>query len=192
MAGLGVLFISDQDSDTALDGFRALGIASENEERLAEGWRFFLDASGIGDKQPGVLEQVDKVGVVQRFDERNAVVACGSAATQFGLGGGADVGIGMNGEDGGDVVVLADEVAQRAQVLAHDSAKALAAVRGENDELLAGGKLQELGGSGRGLGVFQDELQGIDNWVTGDEDAGFGNALGEQGGAVSGCRGEVV
>jgi hypothetical protein len=77
-------------------------------------------------------------------------------------------------------------------MLAHDTAKAFAAVRGENNELLAGGELQEFGGSGRGLGVFQDELQGIDDWVAGDEDSGFENPFGEEGGTVSGGGCEVV
>jgi hypothetical protein len=157
-----------------------------------ESWRFFLNATGIGNEQPGVLEQVNEVGVVEGFDEMKTIVACGSPTTQFGFGGGAHVGIGMNGEDGGDIVVLADKVAQSAQVLAHDPAKAFAAVSGENDELLAGGELQKFGGSGRRFGVFQDELQGIDDRIACDENAGFGNAFGEQGGSVSrgGC--EVV
>src|SRR5882724_2258234 len=63
---------------------------------------------------------------------------------------------------------------------------------GENDELLASGELQKFGGSDRRLGVLKDKLQGIDDRVASDEDAGFGNAFGEQSGAVSRCRGEVI
>ena len=64
-------------------------------------------------------------------------------------------------------------------MLAHDPAKAFAAMGGENDELLASGELQKFGGSDRRLGVLKDKLQGIDDRVASDEDAGFWNAFGE-------------
>jgi len=172
--------VAYQDGDAGFDGFGALGIATENEQWLAERWRFFLNAAGIGDEQPGVLEQVDKIWIIQRLDQMNAILP-----TQLGFCGGADVGIGMNGEDGGDIIMLADKVTERSQVLAHDFAKAFAAVRGEDDELFAGGELQEFGGSGRRLSVLQDELERIDDRISRDEDDGFGDAFGEQRGAVS-------
>src|SRR6267154_2408603 len=56
--------VAYQDCHAGFDGFGALGIASENEQRLAEGWRFFLNAAGIGDEQPSVLEQVDKIWII--------------------------------------------------------------------------------------------------------------------------------
>jgi len=103
---LGPGILPDQDGDAGLNSFRAFRVAAEDEERLAERWRFFLNATGIGDEQPGVLEQVDEVGVVQGFDEMKAFLT-----SQLRFSGGADVGIRMNGEYGGDVVVLADKVA---------------------------------------------------------------------------------
>ena len=107
--GPGLLLIPDEYGDAGGDRFRALGVASENEQRLVKRWGFFLNATGIGNEQPGVLEQVNEIGIVERFDEMNAILAA-----QFGFGGGADVGIGMNGEDSGNIVVLAHEVAQGA------------------------------------------------------------------------------
>src|SRR5882724_1460269 len=98
--------VAYQDGDAGFYGFGALGIATENEQWLAERWRFFLNAAGIGDEQPRVLEQVNEVGVVQGFDEMKAFLT-----SQLRFSGGADVGIRMNGEYGGDVVVLADKVA---------------------------------------------------------------------------------
>ncbi|KPW52018.1 hypothetical protein ALO86_100988 [Pseudomonas syringae pv. berberidis] len=51
------------------DGFRTLGDIAHDQHRLAQRWRFFLHAPGVGEDDVGTLHQAHERQVVQRLDQ---------------------------------------------------------------------------------------------------------------------------
>ena len=57
------------------DGFGAFGGVAHDQDRFAQGRRFFLDTTGISDDQAGAIHQVDERQVIQGFDEMDAFLS---------------------------------------------------------------------------------------------------------------------
>ena len=55
----------------SFDGCGAFGFGAENQDGLAEGGGFFLDAAGIGDDQLGAAHEVHERDVGQGIEQRD-------------------------------------------------------------------------------------------------------------------------
>lgn len=176
---------SDEDGGACLDGFLAFGFVAHDEDGLAEGRGFLLDTAGVGEEDGGAAHEVDEGDIVEGFDEGDAIDALEAAVDD-----GADVGVGVDGVD--DLNVATGGNIEQGGTDAFEAvAEALAAVGGDEDDVLALGYRAGVALEVALVELIADPEQGVDAGVAGDEDAvrrdGFG---GETGGGL-GSGGEM-
>ena len=178
---------SDEFDGAGFDGFGALGFLAKDEDGLAEGGSFFLDAAGIGDEQVGAAHEVDEGDVIEGWDEMD-VGPVGEEAVDGVL----DVWVGVNGVDNFDVVARGEAVEGEADTL-KTSAETLTAVGGDEDEAFGGVEEGPVNAAGKGpVGeTIANVEDGINARVTGNVGSFGGNAFAVEVGGGPGSGGEM-
>lgn len=85
-------------SPAGFDGFGAFGNFPHDENGCTHGGRFFLHAAGVRKDERGALHEMDEFGIGKRVREENTRLIA-----ELGSDGGADGGVGVNGQDSCEV-----------------------------------------------------------------------------------------
>ena len=108
-----------------------LGRIAHDEHRLAEAWRFLLNAAAVGEHEIAAREKVMEIQHIQRLDDMDSFVAAEHLRRRFAHGG-----VAVDGVDRADIVVLIEHAADGAEHVAHRLAEIFPAVcRDENEPL---------------------------------------------------------
>src|SRR5207253_1220780 len=76
----GVCFCPPKRVCSAFDGNGPFGVFSDRDTRNPQNCGFFLDATGIGHYERGVLHQTKEVQITQRFDQEGSLTVVRGAA----------------------------------------------------------------------------------------------------------------
>lgn len=194
---------ADEAHCACREGFGALGGVAHHEHGLAQPGGFFLDASAVGEDKGGLLHEADERQVFERFDEVH-VAEAGKVVAEHFVDGTPHVGVEVHGVDEVDFGVPLGEAFDGAAHGEEAVAEVFAAVSGDEHEAAAVAKAVEVvaGGAelvGKGCGesgvVFDfvdDPVEGVDDGVAGDGDAGVVDVFAQEVFAAERSGREVV
>ena len=162
-----VLHVRADESECARsDALWALGLAPQDEDRLAEGGGLFLHAAGIGEDESALTEGGEELVVVERFAELDAGLIGENGSHIF-----THRGIRMKREEKVNLGVHFREVLDGKGHRAHGRTNIFAAVAGHQDQFLR--ILWHSSWEVRGGGMANHPLQGIHHGVSRNEDRVF-------------------
>ena len=155
----------NQSYGPRLHCFRTFGLIAHNEDRLAEGWALLLNSSGVGDQEIGPAHEIDKRHIIQRLDQSN-----GGVAGKVPVNRVHDMRVSMNGINELNVAPVR-EAEQAAADAFEGGSEALAAMRGDDDELFAGIEVPPIATfQFTGLQPVPDLKHGVDAGIPGNPD----------------------
>src|SRR5579883_2294415 len=135
---------------------------AQDKHRYAERRRFFLDTAGIGQQQISTPHQVDKRQVIEWLDQRDIWFSA-----QDGIDRTGDVRVAVHRPDDLHIFAFGKASDGAAEIL-EVRAEAFAAVRGDDDQLLAGVERNVEAGMRAAFEAVADHRHRVDSSIAGD------------------------